>query len=643
MKNLLLKFKESLISVLPVTAIVLVAGFFVKIFDGELVGKFLIGAVMLIAGMALFSLGADIAMVEIGTKIGSALTKTKKLPLIAFTCFIVGIAVTIAEPDLIVLGEQLSGAVNSYLLIFTIGIAVGLFMIVAMLRIYFKVSFRLLMLIFYGIIFVVGIFVPKVFLSLSFDSGGVTTGPMTVPFVMAFGIGIAALKGGGDMEDSFGWVALSSVGPILAVMILGLFMKDTNGAFTEHVVGSESGLIAFLTEMPRFMADVGIALAPIIAFFIIFNFAALKMPKVVFVRTLFGILYVYVGLVLFLTGVNVGFSPVGSLLGHRIVESGYGWLLIPIGVLIGFFIVAAEPAVHVLNEQVEELSGGTIKKRTMMVFLMCGMGAALGLAMTRVLTGLSIWWLVAPGYAISLALSFFVPPKYTAIAFDSGGVASGPMTAAFVLPFAIGACMGRGGNVMTDAFGAIAMVAMTPLITLQLLGLSAVIKTRRAEKQAALAVPAPAVAEEGVTVVAEPDEDDLIIEFSPKDEPSEKPGDAVDKIETASDAPITSGAEAKKTKSATEGEIEAEREKLTDENKPEEAKKTESATEESKIETTAEKLPDKIKPEEAKKTESATEGEIEAEREKLTDGNKPEEAKNAENAPSEDINGYKSR
>jgi hypothetical protein len=483
MKNLLLKLKESAFAVLPITAIVLIMAIAVGGIRGDIIWQYLISAVMLIIGMGLFSLGAEVAMVPMGEAIGSKIISLKKLFTILLICFIMGFLITISEPDLMVLADLLAKILNRYILIACVGIGVGIFMIFAVLRVIFNIKLRTLLIISYAIIFVLAIFVPAEFLPLAFDSGGVTTGPMTVPFIMALGIGFASKKGGSDMEDSFGWVALGSVGPIIAVMVMGLFADTSSigaNAFTPPSTTVESGLFSnFLKAFPTFFSEVAIALLPILAFILVFNFISLKLNKKTLFRIIIGIIYVYVGLVLFLTGVNAGFAPVGMLLGKVIVEKGWAWLLVPLGMLVGFFIVIAEPAVHVLGAQVEEISGGTIKKRSIYFSLMLGISVSIGLAMVRVVTGISIWWLLIPGYAISVVLTFIVPKVFTAIAFDSGGVASGPMTTTFLLPFAVGGVMTTGGNILTDAFGIVAMVAMTPLITLQILGLISAVKTKR--------------------------------------------------------------------------------------------------------------------------------------------------------------------
>jgi len=326
--------------------------------------------------------------------------------------------------------------------------------------------------------------VPKDFLSVAFDSGGVTTGPMTVPFIMALGVGISATRSDRHAaDDSFGLVALCSIGPILAVMILSMIFKADSSSYTPPVIpeigDSKELFLLFARELPAYMKEIAVSLLPIILFFMIFQIFMLKLTTRKLKKIAIGLVYTYAGLVLFLTGVNVGFMPAGNYLGQVLAKSAHPLFLVPIAMIMGYFIVKAEPAVYVLNKQVEEITDGAISSKAMGMGLSLGVAVSLGLAMVRVLTGISILWFLIPGYAIALGISFFVPKIYTAIAFDSGGVASGPMTAAFLLPMAQGACSVLGGNIVTDAFGVVAMVAMTPLITIQVMGLASRIRAKR--------------------------------------------------------------------------------------------------------------------------------------------------------------------
>ena len=484
---LLEKLKESLSSVLPVTIIVFILSFIFFPIKSGMMLTFIIGAVMLILGMGLFTLGADIAMMPIGEHVGSAMTRSRKIWLILLVAFIVGTAITISEPDLTVLAEQVPG-IPGMVLVVTVAVGVGLFLLLAMLRIIFKIRFSYLLVGLYIAVFILAFFIPKEFLSVAFDSGGVTTGPMTVPFILALGVGVSSIRSDKDAQsDSFGLVGLCSVGPILAVLILGVIYKGiaSNYEFKPLPDAADTQKITMLfgSDFPHRIMEVAIALIPIIVFFGLFQIIVLKLKKGQIIRIVFGLIYTYVGLVLFLTGVNVGFMPLGSYLGQIIGSLTNNWIIVPIGMVIGYFIVIAEPAVHVLNKQVVEITSGAIPKKAITTSLSIGVSVSVGLSMVRILTGLPLMYFLIPGYAIALALTFFVPKIFTAIAFDSGGVASGPMTATFLLPLAIGVCLGVGGNVVVDAFGIVAMVAMTPLITIQALGVYYRVKVKSKEKQ----------------------------------------------------------------------------------------------------------------------------------------------------------------
>ena len=478
------KLKESLEAVVPIIVIVLILSFTIAPVPPGILMAFIIGAILLIVGMMFFTLGAEMSMTPMGERIGTRIAQSKRLPVIIGLCFILGFIITISEPDLQVLAGQVP-SVSNMTLILAVAVGVGIFLVAAVLRMLFSKPLSYMLLIFYPVVFILTFFVSKDFLAIAFDSGGVTTGPMTVPFIMALGLGLTAVRGDKNAEsDSFGLVALCSIGPILSVLILGMIYNPEGAGYTPlsipDIASTRELWLEFGHALPDYAKEVLLALAPILAFFVVFQVFFLKLRRKALVKILVGMLYTLVGLTLFLTGVNVGFMPAGNYIGKQLAELPYNWVLVPLGMLIGYYIVKAEPAVLVLNKQVEEITGGAISQKVMMAGLSIGMSVSLGLSMVRVLTGVSLLWFLVPGYALALGLSFLVPKIFTAIAFDSGGVASGPMTATFLLPFAMGACEAVGGNILTDAFGIVAMVAMTPLITIQIIGLVYQFKTRRA-------------------------------------------------------------------------------------------------------------------------------------------------------------------
>lgn len=480
------KLQESFGSVFPLVLIVSVVCFVLIPISVDLMLLFFIGALLLVAGMGLFTLGAEMAMTPIGSLVGSRMMKTRKLWLVLLLSFLLGVAITVSEPDLQVLAVNVPH-IDTPVLLVTVAVGVGLFLSVCMLRILFGVSLRWLLIFFYAAIFALAFLSDVDYLGVAFDSGGVTTGPMTVPFIMAMGVGVASIRSDKNAAaDSFGLVALCSIGPILAVMGLSFLYEGSAGTATAtqalHCADTVELGMSYLSALPEYFKEMALALLPIAGFFLLFHCFALHLQKRLLKRIFIGLLYTYLGLVFFLTGINVGFSSLGFALGGALAQQA-SFLLIPLSMLLGWYIISAEPAVHVLNRQVEEVSAGAISARAMGISLSIAVSAAMGLSMLRVLTGLPVLWLLLPGYAAALALSFFVPPIFTAIAFDSGGVASGPMTAAFMLPFCMGVSQALGGNLVADAFGVVALVAMMPLITIQLMGAVYVLKTRRGGNQ----------------------------------------------------------------------------------------------------------------------------------------------------------------
>lgn len=481
MSHLKDKLKESLQAVLPICFIVSFLSMSFSPIQTDTFALFFFGSFLLVIGMGLFTLGAEMSMTVMGEEIGKKVSESNNIVLMILLCFTLGTIITIAEPDLSVLAEQVA-SIPSTTLILCVSIGVGIFLVLGQLRNVFHWKLNQLLIILYAIIFIIVIFADNDFIPVAFDSAGVTTGPITVPFIMAFGIGLAKLRSDENSSaDSFGLIALCSIGPILAVLLLSIFYHPDSTSTAETILLSATTMQdvakAFLVELPSYFKEVALALSPILVLFILFQLITKKFSKHALGRITLGLIYTYVGLVLFLCAANVGFMSCGTLIGTNLVDRPI--LLVFIGALIGYFIVKAEPAIIVLTDQVEEISNGSIKAETIEHALSISIALSIALSMIRVLTGISILYFLIPGYVIALGLSFVVPPIYTGIAFDSGGVASGPMTTTFLLPFAMGACEALGGNMMQDAFGIVAMVAMTPLITIQIVGLVDVLKTRK--------------------------------------------------------------------------------------------------------------------------------------------------------------------
>ena len=494
MRALREKTYDSLSSVLPITAIVLLLSIsMAPLTTGALV-LFFFGAVLLVAGMGLFTLGVDMSMLPMGEGVGVELAKIKKVSIPLLVCFVLGVVVTLAEPDLQVLSHQIP-AIPVSVIILAVALGVGVALVIALLRVRLKVRLSHVLLVSYAVVFGLLFFTPNSFIAVAFDAGAVTTGPITVPFIMGLSIGMASMRNDKNSgSDSFGLVALGSVIPIVTMILLGCFYQPSGGAYTPpdiaEIITTQDAAREFLLALPSYAEQVFLAMVPILMVFVLFQLLTRRFRRHQLGRITMGLVYTYVGLVMFLTGVNVGFMPAGRMIGESLASGSMPWILVFVGLLVGFFIVRAEPAVQVLTRQVEDVSNGSITQHAMMNALSLGIALSMGLSMLRILTGLPILALLIPGYGLALGLTFVVPQIYTGIAFDSGGVTAGPMTTAFMLPLALGACVAVGGNVMTDAFGIVAMVAMTPLITLQLMGYFSIRKEKlRALRRGAFEAP----------------------------------------------------------------------------------------------------------------------------------------------------------
>ena len=501
--NIFAKFKETAFSVLPVMIVVLLLGLTIAPLHFGTMTRFMIGGLLVIFGLTLFLLGVDIGILPIGERSGAALTAKRSLPLLLGATFLIGFIVTVAEPDVQVLADQVRGVapgVSKWGLIFMIAVGVGLFVALGILRTILSIPLNILLTLSYTGVFLLAFCAPAIFQGVAFDSGGATTGPMTVPFIMALGVGVAAVRSksgkkgkiASSGEDSFGLTGIASIGPVLAVIVYGILIHDS--ASSDPVLASSAshenlghGIFAFLNLLPSIFKEVLAALAPLAAMAALFQLFLLKMPPMQVVRMVRGFVFSFAGLVIFLCGAQGGFMPAGEALGQVLGAAslqGSFWtsLLVTVGVIFGAIVVCAEPAVWVLTDQVESISGGTIKRRVMLVALSAGVALSIGISMLRVLFGFSLWYVLIPGYALALILSFICPRLFTGIAFDSGGVASGPMTSTFILSFTLGASGASGGNPAEDAFGVIALVAMTPLIAIQILGIVFKVKSGRSKE-----------------------------------------------------------------------------------------------------------------------------------------------------------------
>ncbi len=480
--------------------IVLILGFTAVPMGGLMLGRFVFGGLLLIIGLTVFLLGVDLGIQPMGERCGAELTKKRNLALLVGVAFVIGFMVTVAEPDIQVFGDQVRSVfshVNKLSLVVIIAVGVGLFIMIGLLRTVMNLSIKLTLLITYALLFAVAFFVPNEFVGVAFDSGGATTGPMTVPFILALGLGVSSVRS--DDKSSFGLTGVTSVGPVMAVLVYALVLAgsgtvgDVASCAEAAAVATggvaETGFFApFSAAMPGIVLESLLSISPLVLMLVVFQLTLLKMSARQIIRVIIGLVYSFVGLLLFLCGVQGGFMPAGTelgmVLGAKAATMGGGWfaLLICTGLVLGAIVVCAEPAVWVLTEQVEQVSSGTIKRKVLLVFLAAGAAAAIGLALWRAVEGFSLKFILVPGYIAAMLLMIFSPPLFTGIAFDSGGVASGPITSTFVLSFTLGASKSVGGS--TDAFGVIALVAMMPLIAIQLLGI--IYQRKKSKKGGAL-------------------------------------------------------------------------------------------------------------------------------------------------------------
>ena len=487
MNQMRAKLVEAFSSIMPIALIVIALAFTILPIESEYLLLFVIGVAFLVLGMSVFTLGAEMSMIPLGNKVGTSMASSGMVWLMALISFVIGIIVTVSEPDLKILASQVPG-LDDMLLILTVSVGVGIFLLIGVLRIVFGIDLNILLIIFYIAAFVLSFFLPADFRPLAFDSGGVTTGPMTVPFIMSIGAGVSTMRSRrGSSGDSFGLTALASVGPIIAVLTLGIIVEASGGEYVPveipPVDTTRDSITAFLHGLAEHTPEVLIAISPMAVFFLLFQLVTRSFSGKQIIRIFMGFVYVVGGLSVFLTGANVGFLPVGTKIGEMLATNFSGALLVPVAMLLGFFIVKAEPAVYVLNKQVEQMTAGAVSGRITGLGLSVGVAAALGLSAMRILTGVPIMYILIPGYAIAIGLTFFIPKLFVGIAFDSGGVASGIMMSAFVLPLATGACSILGGDVMTDAFGCVAFVAMAPVIAIEICGLVYKINSKKNAKR----------------------------------------------------------------------------------------------------------------------------------------------------------------
>lgn len=477
-------------AVMPITVIVLLLHFTLTPLEGPMLGRFLIGAVLIIVGLVFFLIGVDMGITPLGSLSGSAIARSKKLWIVILSGLILGFFISMSEPGLIVLANQVAsvtgGLISSISILVVVSVGMSIMLAIGFVRLVFNLPLHILLLIFYVITGLLAIFSSQEFMAIAFDASGATTGVLAVPFILALATGVAKLKNNGQAseEDSFGLVAITSVGAIIGVLLMDLFsnVTDFSGDLYPEIIYTTSLIQPFLDIFPETLLEGVTSLLPLVVILIVLQFIAFKLNKKEFQKILAGFGYTFVGLVIFLIGVNAGFMEVGSEIGRTLATMENPAFLIVIGFIVGVVTILAEPAVYVLTHQIESITNGSVKRKSVSVALCLGVGVAIALSMLRIVVpGIQLWYFLLPGYIISLAMTFFVPKLFVGMAFDAGGVATGPMTATFILAFTLGAAEAvESATILIDGFGMIAAVAMTPIITLQILGFLFQMKQRKA-------------------------------------------------------------------------------------------------------------------------------------------------------------------
>ncbi|MCL2539393.1 MAG: DUF1538 domain-containing protein [Oscillospiraceae bacterium] len=489
---LLKKIKEVLYAVAPIIILVLILSFTLVPIPGVLLLQFIIGALAIILGLSILLFGIEIGIQPFGNHMGMSFLKSNKLWYVIFVGFLLGFFINVAEPDLEVLAAEVSGVMGGFIpmlvILVAVSIGTGIMLAIGVLRIVKNLPLNVTLIVTYGLIAVLAVFSSSDMLAIGFDASGATTGALTVPIVLALSVGVAAMKRDSKSaeEDSFGLVGVMSTGAILGVLVLNLFVKTDSVVPNMPERSIAPGVFGpFLEALPTIILQSFVALFPVVVMFVIFQKISFRLSRRAFGRMALGFLYTYLGLAIFLVGVNGGFMNVGNIIGHGLAAHENKAILVGLGFLLGMLVILTEPAVYILTHQIEDVTSGYIKRKTVLVTLSIGVAFAVGLSMLRIaVPGIQLWHYILPGFVLSLIMTFFVPKIFVGIAFDSGGVASGPMTATFVLALAQGASDAlEHSNILSDSFGVVSMVAMTPLIALQVLGLIYKFKSKKAEVQ----------------------------------------------------------------------------------------------------------------------------------------------------------------
>lgn len=483
------KLKEVLFSVLPITTIVFILHFTISPLDPKLIYLFLVGSIMVIVGLTVFLIGIDQGIENIGRGVGNVIARSNSYCIAITVSLILGFFISFAEPDLHILAKQVSsvtdGKFNNMLMVTLVSIGIGVMMTVGMIRSLKNIKIKYILTFSYLLIFVLSFFSNYNFIAIAFDASGATTGAITVPFMLALASGISSMKKDSKVNEdtSFGVIGISSTGAIIGILIAGIFFRNDviEGSLPENSIGSTDIGSMFLKNLIHIAYETSLTLLPIVFTYAIIQIFFLKQRKNRVIGVVSGIVMTYVGLVVFLLGINSGFMEIGIQLGIKLSGLDSRTPILIVSLLLGVTTVLAEPAVHVLKHQVEDVTGGSVRREWVLIFLSSAVGLAILLSSLRIMVDwIELWMYLIPGFGFAIILSYFVPELFVGMAIDAGGVASGPMTATFSLAFIQGISAGMpNADIIRDGFGMIAIVAMVPIISIEILGVLYQLSVRR--------------------------------------------------------------------------------------------------------------------------------------------------------------------
>lgn len=472
------KLKEVLTSILPIVVVFSILAIFLLKLPGEEIAMFIFCIILVVLGFTIFLTGVEVGINPMGAIIGKEIPKRRSRMFMILVVFTISFLVTIAEPDVSVFATQVHemfSSINPGTLTLCIAVGVAFFLIVAAFRIIYKLSLRAIITAGYVVVAIMTIVLYATgnneFIAIAFDSGGVTTGPVTVPVLLALGIGICSVGAKRNRMEGFGMIGLASIGPIIALLIMGLVSNTTYAAGSESAPEELTiGLELLWKEFVESARGVLIALLPLIAFFIVFKRVFLQHSWASIYYMVEAVAVAGIGVIIFLTGVYTGFMPVAIKLGVELATYE-PFLVIILGFVLGFLVAFAEPAVSILGDQVQRASRGMLPRKLIIMVISVGVAFLVALGMMKTVYDLNLIWIIIPGYVITIVLMWLGEKDMVGIAFDAGGVSTGPMSVAILSSIYVGlsSALYDGATAVINGFGLIALIALAPCLFLSAL------------------------------------------------------------------------------------------------------------------------------------------------------------------------------